>query len=503
MRCNKSPLRPRRSDNSSLFSCPRAINACLPRYVNPRLVLMITACIMLPLATILSPSQLYNNSALAHVRKMPKIFLHIGAHKTATTYIQSKMVRSKEFLLQRGVILPSICSSDTEAPTYRFYEVPKYLQGTKFAKSKYCSENPFDELNRTLNSIHRDNVSQNIFISSEEYDNLNDEMVAEVAKLFSNFQTTVVVYYRRKKEHLVSYYSEFAKRGNPLTLPLPLGDFLWNVMAKVNPEADVSDPLPSVPTAGGHIPINGLCYNRVLETYSRHFDPKNVVIVHYDGVVDAEKDPWEVLLQEVMMLGMDKEATAEKGDKWSLQQATRPTKINGSLRPFSYSAAVIFYRWRWGNLTDQTNWTTTVTASPLPATQPTQVKNIIRLPDAECVSRFLKPLEDLLPKQCFDSTALTSLWEAQERQKLNEMAKKGSRLLYFEWAKDAAGDMRVIFKDLNSSLPCQVHMEQLLKEHGADVFRTIPSRFLSTFQQVAAKVDENCKYTQRITFRKS
>lgn len=73
------------------------------------------------------------------------------------------------------------------------------------------------------------------------------------------------------------------------------------------------------------------------------------------------------------------------------------------------------------------------------------------------------------------------------------MAKKGSRLLHFDWTKDAAGDMRVVFNDVNSSLPCQVHLEQLLEEHGENVLKTIPARFLPTFEQVAAKVDEQCK----------
>lgn len=145
-------------------------------------------------------------------------------------------------------------------------------------------------------------------------------MVAEVTKLFSNFQTTVVLYYRRKQDHLVSYYNQFAKMGSPLTSPLHLSDFLLNVIAEVDPEADVSDPLPSVPTANGRTPIHGVCCKRVLETYGRHFGPENMVVVHYNGVMDAQKDPWEVLKREVMMLEMETEATAEKGAKRSLQQ---------------------------------------------------------------------------------------------------------------------------------------------------------------------------------------
>ncbi|EWM23115.1 hypothetical protein Naga_100316g6 [Nannochloropsis gaditana] len=493
MRCNESTGKASKSvSSSSILSRPSAIKACLRWDLKPWLILVSTACIMLWLSATLVPTDLYKKIALAQVKKKPKLFLHIGAHKTGSSYIKYQMMRSRDFLLQRGIMLPMGCYGDTNSPSSLFRAVAMQLQGMKIPEAKNCPENPLGDLTRTLESIHRDNDSQNIFISSEHFDNLNDEMVAEVTKLFSNFQTTVVLYYRRKQEHLVSYYSEFAKRADPLKSPLHLSDFLWNVMAEVDPEADVSGPLPSVPTANGRNHIHGVCYKRVLETYGRHFGPENMVVVHYNGVMDAQKDPWEVLVREVMMLEMGKEATAEKGAKRSLQQGKGGTKINASLNPLTYSTAVLFYRWRWGNLRGQVNSTTSAAASPSPAEEPSQIDNTTRLPDTGCVSRFLKPLEDLLPKQCFDLRALASLWEAQERQSLNEMARKGSRLLYFDWAKDAAGDMRVVFNDANPSLPCQVHLEQLFEEHGENVLKTIPARFLPAFEQVAAKVDDKC-----------
>jgi len=192
-----------------------------------------------------------------------------------------------------------------------------------------------------------------------------------------------------------------------------------------------------------------------------------------------------------MELEMEEDTTIDEGDGGSLQEGRKLTKLNTSLTPFSLSTADLFYRWRWGNLTVQT--TTSATASPLPAQEPAHIAGATRVPGILCVAPLLKPLEDLLPKQCFDLKALASLWEAQERRGLNDMAKKGSRLLYFDWAKDASGDMRVVFNDVSSSLPCQVHLEQLLEEHGENVLKTIPTRLLPAFEQVAAKVDEQCK----------
>lgn len=50
-------------------------------------------------------------------------------------------------------------------------------------------------------SIYSANDSTGVILSSEEFDNLDDDRVAELAKL-SNYQTTVVIYFRRKVEHL-------------------------------------------------------------------------------------------------------------------------------------------------------------------------------------------------------------------------------------------------------------------------------------------------------------
>jgi hypothetical protein len=71
-----------------------------------------------------------------------------------------------------------------------------------------------------------------------------------------------------------------------------------------------------------------------------------MVIVHYNGVMNAQKDPWEVLVQEVMELEMEEDATIDKGDGGSLQEGRKLTKLNISLTPFSLSTADLFYRWR-------------------------------------------------------------------------------------------------------------------------------------------------------------
>jgi hypothetical protein len=77
------------------------------------------------LLTTILPAHLQDKFALAQVRKKPKLFLHIGAQKTVTTYIQTKMVQSRDFMMQRGIILPTGCSRDEKS----FHTVPMQLQG--------------------------------------------------------------------------------------------------------------------------------------------------------------------------------------------------------------------------------------------------------------------------------------------------------------------------------------------------------------------------------------
>ena len=103
----------------------------------------------------------------------------------------------------------------------------------------------------------------NIILSSEEFDMLNDGHVQELPNLLTNYQTTVVIYYRWKLGHLVSYYTQL-NRFSVLTFPpLSFKEFIWRFLNDIDPAAGpFKSPIPK---------LNALCYTRMFDTFGQHF----------------------------------------------------------------------------------------------------------------------------------------------------------------------------------------------------------------------------------------
>ena len=172
-----------------------------------------------------SPTPLLANASKSASTK-PRAILHIGPHKTSSTYIQSKLCEAKDQLAREGFEIPIAMSCPAEQQkqcrTKHFAGVASQLQGNMVHAQRFgCSLDPLTDLNEALWSIYSANDSTGIILSSEEFDNLDDDGVAKLAKILSNYQTTVVIYFRREVEHIVSYYSEIRKAKNPF-FPLHL-----------------------------------------------------------------------------------------------------------------------------------------------------------------------------------------------------------------------------------------------------------------------------------------
>ena len=433
------------------------------------------------------------------VSRKPRAILHIGPHKTSSTYIQTRLCRAQDQLAQEGFMIPiaKSCSEEQLAQSYvkHFAGVAAQLRGNmKMASSFGCSLNPLADLDEAVRSIYSENSSTGIILSSEEFDYLDENGVAELANVLSNYQTTVVIYYRRKLEHLTSYYTELSKVRSPLLSPSSLTDFFWTIVADLDPMAGPNDPVPRG---------NGLCYKRLFETYSRHFGAENLVVVYLNGLLDAGKDPWHVLTQEVMMLGLGKGRSYNNDEKDSMKEEEGRNK---SPSAFSFSVADYFYQWRWGdysiaNATDGSSISTSSSLTVLPIEDRSSADMLDSippplLPHLGCVLPLLKPLEEMLPKQCFDLQNVCHLWELQEQQALTQMSEKATRLLYFDKGKDNSGKETILLRETKYSGACQVDTEKLFKEHGKNAIATIPPLLQVVFDEVAATIDKTCPYDQ-------
>lgn len=218
-----------------------------------------------------------------------------------------------------------------------------------------------------------------------------------------------------------------------------------------------------------------------------------------NGLLDAGKDPWRVLVQEVMMLGLGKGRNDNDDEEEDFRMGKESSKSNVSPSSISFSVVDYFYQWRCGNYTAVTaiNGSSTPVSPPIRANSSAGITNSTRallLPELDCVLSLLKPLEEILPKKCLDFRNICKLWELQEQQALNRLAGKGSQLLYFDKGKDNMGREGIVFRDSNYTGPCEVDTNKLLREHGKGVVATIPPLFEEIFNGVAAKIDQACPY---------
>lgn len=188
----------------------------------------------------------------------PKLLLHIGPHKTGTTFIQKQLFAHSEQLSASGInYVPDGINMA--------YGQHKIIEEFQSAGHSAILENALQKFGE---------FSLNI-ISSENFDRLNAEQVASLAKMLKSVDTTVVYVMRRSDDLLVSSWQEDIKHGAEATwsecffphMARPYGSQLFN---------------PSV----------------VLDLYHQNF-PGKVKVLNFDTLATDDTDLVTALLQTV------------------------------------------------------------------------------------------------------------------------------------------------------------------------------------------------------------
>lgn len=125
-----------------------------------------------------------------------KIIIHIGPHKTGSTYLQEKLFLNRELLLEKGIVYPSDASWLADAGHHQVAEL--------------------DQLDRFIDSVnekclnHRDKHS--LIISSENFDRWQKD---HVKKFVDSVQAPihVVYFYRKSPSKYYSFWQEKVKHG--------------------------------------------------------------------------------------------------------------------------------------------------------------------------------------------------------------------------------------------------------------------------------------------------
>jgi hypothetical protein len=183
---------------------------------------------------------------------MPRYIIHVGPHKTGSTYLQVQFERLAPHLRARGIVYPSNWLH-SRAPGH-FLLAERLRTGTDAALA--------DEF-RALNSLD----CETILISSEELSSLPVESIALLKSYLEIHETRIVYYCRRWLELLPSKWQETVKHGHTWSFP----EFMT---------ANLVNPFGS----------NNLNYANELSRFEQVFGLERLFLVSYSNVVERDLD---------------------------------------------------------------------------------------------------------------------------------------------------------------------------------------------------------------------
>jgi hypothetical protein len=193
---------------------------------------------------------------------MPHYVIHIGPHKTGSTYLQVTFQNLSIPLLERGILYPLQWVAP-HAPGH-FALANRLRSGSDAALA-----DEFQELNA---SSHK-----TILISSEDLSRLSPENLASLKSYLGGHRTSIVFHCRRWSELLPSSWQETVKHGQSTTLP----EFMTNNF--INPFASKI--------------IN---YAILLDHFEKLFGIENIYLVSYSNIVDQGGDIAEHFLRSFL-----------------------------------------------------------------------------------------------------------------------------------------------------------------------------------------------------------
>lgn len=182
---------------------------------------------------------------------VPRCIIHIGPHKTGTTYLQHGFTALRDMLLQRGVCYPDTWGS----------------RHGHFLISERLARGEADLLRDEFDALARLHPSAVILLSSETLAHLADDKVLLLRQALRGADATIVFYFRRWSELIPSLWREVVKHGSIESLP----EFALSYLQ--HPPA-----------------LEIVNYGKVLDRYADAFGAANLRTVSYNAVLDAGED---------------------------------------------------------------------------------------------------------------------------------------------------------------------------------------------------------------------
>lgn len=128
---------------------------------------------------------------------MKTLFIHVGPHKTGSTYIQKNLFEQSDVLLQQGVMYP------------------KSLIGPQWGHHKLVEKVKQRDVAAVSEFLRTD--EETLLVSSENFEDLNEEDIHFLSTLTVDFNVEVIFFKRAYSKLLVSAWQESVKQGEMQT----------------------------------------------------------------------------------------------------------------------------------------------------------------------------------------------------------------------------------------------------------------------------------------------
>jgi hypothetical protein len=243
----------------------------------------------------------------------PKLILHIGPHKTASTTIQFSLFKEDEFLEERGWTtftmyrgiskreqLASGKSSKSLAHTHECHEFALGMRNAGCGNSTALA--PYmDALKKS-----RD-LKQNLILSSEIFDGFEGCQILELKELLADFDVQLVLVYRTWISQLMSVHYEVSKMID--YQDMEFNNFLMESMDTMSHEG----------RGASDVSRGGVNFIRLADVWTGHFP--NFKIIDLAGVKAAGIHISAVFLCDAIGMPCDKDKGKETESNSVVQNA--------------------------------------------------------------------------------------------------------------------------------------------------------------------------------------
>ncbi len=198
----------------------------------------------------------------------PRFIIHVGPHKTGSTYLQYSLGRLAGRLAEQGVLYPTCWCPAPGNPIHTL--LPRRLRAGR-------DPNLAEDFRRLTEAGHR-----TVVISSEDISDLEEPALDAFRSLIGDHPAEIVFYCRRWSELIPSGWQEKVKQGHAMTFP----DFVQLQIRQA-----VSAPNTN--------------FGRKLDLFASYFGRENIKLVSYNNLVDDGIDIFGHFMQAVLGLEAD------------------------------------------------------------------------------------------------------------------------------------------------------------------------------------------------------